>query len=285
MVELGIALVALTVMEIVLGIDNIVFISIQAGKLPKEQRAKARWFGLGAAMGTRILLLFCINWIMQLTSAIFTWSDVLDWLGPGMQETLRLEKAKDWLLEEHHHEIDVFSWKDLVLLVGGLFLINSAVREIHHKMAGIHDDQAEGTKGVSMVSVITQIALLDIIFSLDSVITAVGMVNSGQHAPQGGIWVMVAAVVIAVLVMMFFAGPVGTFVERHPTVKMLALSFLLLIGVMLVADAIGTHISKGYIYFAMGFSLLVEGFNLRAAAMRKQRQLKESEAGKLGSER
>ena len=286
LVELGIALVALTVMEIVLGIDNIVFISIQAGKLPKEQRAKARWFGLGAAMGTRILLLFCINWIMQLTNAIFLWSDVLGWLGEGTLESIGLGNAQDWLRDEHREEINAFTWKDLVLLVGGLFLINSAVREIHHKMEGIHEeDHGQGTKGVTFSSVITQIALLDIIFSLDSVITAVGMVNSGEHAPEGGIYVMIIAVVIAVLVMMFFAGPVGTFVEKHPTVKMLALSFLLLIGVMLVADAAGTHIDKGYIYFAMGFSLLVEVFNLRASAKRKAEQMKESEAGKLGSER
>jgi predicted tellurium resistance membrane protein TerC len=277
-------------MEIVLGIDNIVFISIQASKLPQDQRAKARWFGLAAAMGTRILLLFCINWIMQLTQAIFLWSDLLQWLasrlGDGTMESLGLEKAQSWLLDDHREEINAFTWKDLVLLVGGLFLLNSAVREIHHKMEGFHDDDhTKGTKGVTMTSVITQIAFLDIIFSLDSVITAVGMVNSGEHAPEGGIWVMVIAVVIAVLVMMFFAGPVGTFVEKHPTVKMLALSFLLLIGVMLIADAVGTHIDKGYIYFAMGFSLLVEMFNLRASARRKARQLKESEAGKLGSER
>ena len=289
-VELGIALVALTVMEIVLGIDNIVFISIQAGKLPLEQRAKARWFGLGAAMVTRILLLFCINWIMQLTNAIFTWADVLQWLTPrlgeGTMETLGLEKAEDWLLDERRKDIDAFTWKDLVLLIGGLFLINSAVREIHHKMEGVYDeDHAAGTKGVTMSSVMTQIAFLDIIFSLDSVITAVGMVNTGDRTPEGGIWVMVIAVLIAVLVMMFFAGPVGTFVEKHPTVKMLALSFLLLIGVMLVADAVGTHIDKGYIYFAMGFSLLVEVFNLRAAAKRKTKQMKESEAGKSGSDK
>lgn len=290
MVELGIALVALTVMEIVLGIDNIVFISIQTAKLPKAQRAGARWFGLGAAMGTRILLLFCINWIMQLTQAIFLWTDVIDWLtarfGEGFTSGLGLGQAKTWLVDEHHEAVNAVTWKDLVLLVGGLFLLNSAVREIHHKMEGFHDDDhADKGTGVTMTSVIIQIGLLDIIFSLDSVITAVGMVNSGEHAPPGGIYVMITAVVIAVLVMMFFAGPVGAFVERHPTVKMLALSFLLLIGVMLIADAVGTHIDKGYIYFAMGFSLLVEGFNLRATAQRKARQLKESAAGQLGSER
>jgi predicted tellurium resistance membrane protein TerC len=289
MVELGIALVALTVMEIVLGIDNIVFISIQASKLPKDQRARARWFGLGAAMGTRILLLLGINWIMQLTNAIFTWSDLLDWAAPWLgaraMESLGLESAQDWLLDDHHKEVNAFTWKDLVLLVGGLFLLNSSVREIHNKMEGAHEDHAEHGTGESLLSIVVQIGLLDIIFSLDSVITAVGMVNSGEGAHPGGIWVMIAAIVIAVLVMMFFAGPVGRFVEKHPSVKMLALSFLLLIGVMLVADAAGTHIEKGYIYFAMGFSLLVEVLNLRAAARRKQRQVKESEAGKLGSER
>lgn len=280
MVELGIALVALTVMEIVLGIDNIVFISIQASKLPKEQRATARWFGL--AMGMRIVLLFFINAIMQLTQSIFLWSDLIDllryWLGEWSSDGLGLAQAKEWL--EKHEDVNAATWKDLVLLIGGLFLLNSAVREIHHKMEGVEEKHADaGTAGVTLTSVIIQIGLLDIIFSLDSVITAVGMVNRGEHAPEGGIYVMITAIVIAVLVMMFFAGPVGTFVERHPTVKMLALSFLLLIGVMLIADAVGTHIDKGYIYFAMGFSLLVEAFNLRASAKRKLQQMKESEAG------
>jgi predicted tellurium resistance membrane protein TerC len=284
MVELGIALVALTVMEIVLGIDNIVFISIQTAKLPKSQRPMARWIGLGAAMGTRILLLFCINWIMSLVHPIWRWSDVVDMLGTS-PESLGLGGAKEWLLQEAHEDVNVVSWKDLVLLGGGLFLLNSSVREIHHKMEGVAEDHAEHGTGVSFGSVIFQIGLLDIIFSLDSVITAVGMVNSGEHTPSGGIWVMVTAIVIAVLVMMFFAGPVSHFVEKHPTVKMLALSFLLLIGVMLVADALGTHIDKGYIYFAMGFSLLVEMFNLRASAKRKLRQMKESEAVREGRER
>jgi predicted tellurium resistance membrane protein TerC len=289
MVELGIALVALTVMEIVLGIDNIVFISILTARLPKAQRPTARWFGLAAAMGTRILLLLCINWIMQLTQPIFLWSDLIAWLASALGDWsnagLHLADATKWLLDEHHEAVNAVTWKDIVLLVGGLFLLNSSVREIHHKMEGIHEDHAEQGTGVSVTSVVIQIGVLDIIFSLDSVITAVGMVNSGEHAPPGGIYVMITAIVIAVMVMMFFAGPVGRFVERHPTVKMLALSFLLLIGVMLVADAIGTHISKGYIYFAMGFSLLVETLNLRVSARRKARLLQESEAGKLGSER
>jgi predicted tellurium resistance membrane protein TerC len=267
MVELGIALVALTVMEIVLGIDNIVFISIQTSKLPKAQRPRARWIGLAAAMGTRILLLVCINWIMRLTQPAFE----LSWLGIG----------KEWLTEKVHEHINVVTWKDLVLLGGGLFLLNSSVREIHHKMEGHQEDHADHGTGVTMTSVILQIGLLDIIFSLDSVITAVGMVNSGENAPPGGIYVMITAIVLSVIVMMFFAGPVSHFVEKHPTVKMLALSFLLLIGVMLVADALGTHIEKGYVYFAMGFALLVEGFNLRASARRKQRQMEAAATGDL----
>ena len=287
-VELLIALVALTIMEIVLGIDNIVFISIQTSKLPKAQRPRARWIGLAVAMGSRILLLFCINWIMQLTQAIFLWSSVLDWatsaLGASL-DGLGLNATREWLIDEQHHHTNEVTWKDLVLLVGGLFLLASSVREIHHKMEGEQEDHADHGTGVTMSSVILQIGLLDIIFSLDSVITAVGMVNSGENAPPGGIWVMVTAVVISVLVMMFFAGPVSNFVEKHPTVKMLALSFLLLIGVMLVADAVGTHIEKGYIYFAMGFSLLVEAFNLRSAAKRKLRTMKESEASKHSSDR
>ncbi len=263
MVELGIALVALTVMEIVLGIDNIVFISIQSSKLPVEQRARARWIGLAAAMGTRIALLFTINWIMQLTQPFFHFSD----LGFG----------KQWL--EEHKLVNELSAKDLVLLAGGLFLLHSSVREIHHNVEGLGEDAHANRAGsASFVSVIIQIAILDIIFSLDSVITAVGMVQSGEDAHPGGIYVMIIAIVLAVLVMMFFAGPVSAFVEKHPTVKMLALSFLLLIAVMLIAEAAGTHIEKGYIYFAMGFSLMVEFLNLRAKAKRKKKR--QGEVGK-----
>lgn len=286
--ELIIALVALTVMEIVLGIDNIVFISIQSSKLPVEQRPRARWIGLAVAMGSRILLLFCINWIMQLTQAIFLWSSVLEWATGSMGsslDSLGLKATREWLIDEQHHHVNEVTWKDLVLLVGGLFLLASSVREIHHKMEGQHEDHSEQGTGVTMRSVLIQILLLDVVFSLDSVITAVGMVNTGDHHQPGGIYVMIAAIVISVLVMMFFAGPVSNFVEKHPTVKMLALSFLLLIGVMLIADAVGTHIDKAYIYFAMGFSLLVEFFNLRASAKRKQRTMKESEASKHSSDR
>jgi predicted tellurium resistance membrane protein TerC len=260
-------------MEIVLGIDNIVFISIQTGKLPQEQRARARWLGLGLAMGARILLLLAINWILGLVQPAFHLSS--------------LGIAAEWLRDPTHEEIDVVSWKDLILLGGGLFLLWSSVREIHHKMEGEHEEHHQTSGRVTMSSVLIQIGLLDIIFSLDSVITAVGMVHSGdggQSPYEHGLYIMIAAIVLAILVMMFFAGPVSAFVEKHPTVKMLALSFLLLIGVMLIAEAIGTHIDKGYIYFAMGFSLMVEFFNLRAAAKRKEkaRLLKEHAAYEAG---
>jgi predicted tellurium resistance membrane protein TerC len=244
-----IALVALTAMEIVLGIDNIVFISVVSSRLPEAERKSARQIGLLAAMGTRILLLLTLTWIMRLTQPMVTLSQFglpADW--------------SEWLA--HHKELNEFSWRDLILLLGGLFLIRSSVVEIHNKIEGAHDDHQKG-KGVTFRGVITQIAILDIIFSLDSVITAVGMAES--------LWVMVTAVVLAVIVMMIFAGTISGFVERHPTVKMLALSFLLLIGVMLVAEGVGTHIEKGYIYFAMGFALLVEFLNLRAQAKAARR--------------
>jgi predicted tellurium resistance membrane protein TerC len=224
--EAAIALVTLTVLEIVLGIDNIIFISILAGKLPAAQQSRARVVGLGLAMGTRILLLLSLTWIMRLTSPLFT---VIG------QE---------------------ISGRDLILGLGGLFLIWKSVHEIHVRLEG--DNEADGVtpKAVTMQSVLIQIALLDIVFSLDSVITAVGMADQVE--------IMIAAVVIAVGFMMFSARPVSAFVERHPTVKMLALSFLLLIGVSLIAESLDQHIPKGYIYFAMAFSVLVEMLNLRA---------------------
>lgn len=250
MVEL-VALLALTAMEIVLGVDNIVFISVVSAKLPREQQAKARWIGLLAAMGCRLLLLLGITWIIGLTHPAFTLT------GIGIPES--------WFsgVEGHaREEMTNVSWKDIILLLGGLFLIRSSVIEIHHKMEGAHPS-ASDLKKITFGQVIFQIVLLDIIFSIDSVITAVGMVKS--------IWVMMTAVVIAVGVMMIFAERISGFVEKHPTVKMLALSFLLLIGVMLVAEGAGTHIDKGYIYFAMAFALGVEVLNLRmkAAAARK----------------
>ena len=242
-----IALVALTAMEIVLGIDNVVFISVVSSRLPEDQQKKARQIGLLAAMGTRILLLLTLTWIMGLHKPIFHLSD--------------LGVAGGWLRDRA--EIDSISWRDLILLAGGLFLIRSSVLEIHHKIEGQHEEHANAAK-VSFRQVIFQIAILDIIFSLDSVITAVGMAES--------IWVMVLAVMLAVGVMMVFAGRVSEFVEKHPTVKMLALAFLLMIGVMLVAEGLGTHIEKGYIYFAMAFSLLVEVLNLRAKAKAEKKR-------------
>ena len=219
-----IALVTLSVLEVVLGIDNVIFISILAGKLPKAQQEKARRIGLMAAMGMRILLLMSIAWIVRLTQPLFT---VLD------------------------HPI---SGRDLILIVGGLFLLFKATREIHDKLEG-EEGHVTARVAPTLAAVITQIMLLDIVFSLDSVITAVGMADD--------LSVMVAAVVIAVAIMMFAARPVSNFVESHPTVKVLALSFLLLIGVSLIADGFGAHIPKGYIYFAMGFSVFVEMINLR----------------------
>jgi predicted tellurium resistance membrane protein TerC len=232
-----IALVALTAMEIVLGIDNIVFISVVAGRLPPSEQPWARRLGLAAAMVMRIVLLLAITWIMTLTYPAFT----LDMAGIGAE----------WL--QARHEINEVTYKDLILLAGGLFLIRSSVIEIHKKVEGAGEGHQAKPAGFS--GVIFQIAIMDIIFSLDSVITAVGMAET--------LWVMITAVVVAVGVMLVFSGMISDFVSRHPTVKMLALAFLLLIGVMLVADALGTEIPKGYIYFAMAFSLLVEFLNLR----------------------
>jgi predicted tellurium resistance membrane protein TerC len=218
------ALLTLTALEIVLGIDNIIFISILAGKLPENLRAKARTIGLGLAMGTRILLLLSISWVIGLTDPWFTIAD---------------------------HD---FSGRDLILLGGGLFLLGKATFEIHEKLEG-HEAAGPVKAAASFSSVIIQIILLDIVFSLDSVITAVGMADDVE--------VMIAAVVIAVFVMLVAAGPLSEFVDQHPTVKILALSFLLLIGMSLVAEGFHQHIPKGYIYFAMGFSVMVEIINLR----------------------
>lgn len=214
---------SLTLLEIVLGIDNIVFISVLAGKLPEHQQAKARTVGLALAMITRILLLLSLAWIMRLTDPLFA------------------------VLGEE------ISGRDLILIAGGLFLVAKSTHEIHHKLEG--EDRTEVRAYPSFRSVIIQILLLDVVFSLDSVITAIGMVKQVE--------VMIAAVIVAVGVMMVSAGAIGRFVEKHPTVKMLALSFLLLIGVTLIAEGFEQHISKGYIYFAMGFSVFVEMLNLR----------------------
>jgi predicted tellurium resistance membrane protein TerC len=219
------ALVSLCAMEVVLGIDNIVFIAILAGKLPPEQRNKIQRLGIGLALIVRIGLLFGISWVMGLKAGLFS---VLD------------------------HEV---TGRDLILLVGGLFLIVKATNEVHHKLQGTHDEDGKSTAQVTASAVVAQIVAIDLVFSLDSVITAVGMVDE--------IWLMVVAVLVAVSVMLVFANPIAKFIETHPTLKILALSFLMLIGVMLVADGLGQHIHKGYIYFAMAFSLGVEFINLR----------------------
>jgi predicted tellurium resistance membrane protein TerC len=249
-----IALLTLTALEIVLGIDNIVFISILAGKLPGEQAAQARKLGLGAALVTRILLLLSIAWIIRLTAPLFS---VL---------------GRD------------ISGRDLILIAGGLFLLAKSTHEIHERLEG-EEQHARPAQAPSLTGVVIQIGLLDIIFSLDSVITAVGMANQ--------LWVMITAIVIAIGIMLWSSAGIMSFVNRHPTVKMLALSFLLLIGFSLVVEGLEFHIPKGYIYFAMGFSVFVEMLNLRLRARRAEpihlrtpyvhEELEGREAGELGS--
>jgi predicted tellurium resistance membrane protein TerC len=234
--EAWISLFTLTLLEIVLGIDNIIFISILSGKLPANQQKKGRQLGLGLAMITRVLLLLSLSWVMTLTSPIFS---IGSWFGIADAE---------WM-----HKLEI-SGRDLILIIGGLFLIYKSTHEIHEKLESEDEKEAKG-KVHSFAGVIVQILLLDIVFSLDSVITAVGMADHVE--------VMIAAVVIAVIIMMFSAGGISNFVNNHPTVKMLALSFLLLIGVSLLAEGFEQHIPKGYIYFAMAFSVLVEMLNLK----------------------
>lgn len=219
-----IALLTLTALELVLGVDNIIFISILVDKLPDGQRNRARFIGLALAMIARVLLLFSLSWLIQLTAPMFT---------------------------IFGNEI---SGRDLILLIGGLFLIGKSTHEIHQKLEGEHGEHSARI-APSFTSVLIQIAILDIVFSLDSVITAIGMADE--------LSIMVLAVIIAIIFMMLFAKPLGDFVEQRPTVKMLALSFLLLIGTALFADGLDTHIPKGYIYSAMGFSVFVEMLNLR----------------------
>jgi predicted tellurium resistance membrane protein TerC len=240
------ALVALTVMEVVLGIDNIIFLAILTGRLPATQQGKARFLGMALALGARLLLLFGLSWLLGLTQTVFRLTDLgvpAGWLSPAANE---------------------LSWRDLILLGGGLFLIAKSTYEIHHKLErGADKPSLRGPARLGWTLV--QIAVLDIVFSLDSVITAVGMSRQ--------LWVMVTAMIIAVGVMLVFAGPVSRFVGRHPSLQMLALSFLILIGVQLVAEGIEKHIERGYLYFAMAFSLVVEMLNLR------QRKVAAEEAG------
>ena len=241
--EALIALVALTVMEIVLGIDNIIFIAIVTDKLPEDEQPLARKAGLAAALVMRVLLLLTLTWIMGLTEPLFKLTSL------GIPATL--------LPEARFDVVNEVSWRDLILLGGGLFLIGKSVDEIHDRFEGDQDDE-DIKAPKSFKSVLIQIAVLDIIFSLDSVITAVGMVEPSQ------LWVMITAVCVAVAVMMIFAESVSRFVKNHPSVKMLALSFLIMIGIMLVAEGLGSHIEKGYIYFAMAFAVVVESLNLWA---------------------
>ena len=225
------ALLTLTVLEVVLGIDNVIFISILAGRLPKAQQARARFLGLAVAMVSRIALLFSISWVMRLTDTLFVVAD------------------------------EDISGRDLILLLGGLFLMAKATHEIHNKLEGEEHGAEGGGAGATMASVLFQILLLDLVFSLDSVITAVGMADE--------ISIMVIAVMVAVGIMMVLAGSISAFVDTHPTVKILALSFLLLIGVMLVAESFEQHIPKGYLYFAMAFSVFVEMINLKIRSKRR----------------
>ena len=236
--EAWIALTTLTLLEIVLGVDNIIFISILVGRLPEAQRQRARLLGLTFAMGTRILLLLLLTWIMRLQTNLFT-----------------------------AFGVDI-SGRDLILIGGGLFLIAKATLEIHSSLEGEHAEGQE-SRHAKFLSVILQIGIIDIVFSLDSVITAVGLAND--------VIVMIIAIVIAVIVMMFAAASIGRFVDDHPTIKMLALSFLVLIGVALIAEGADVHVPKSYIYFAMAFSVVVEMLNLRVRRGRSPIQLKKKE--------
>ena len=244
--EIWIAFFTLTALEIVLGIDNIIFISILVSRLPTHQQAKGRFIGLSLAMGTRILLLLSITWIMRLTT------DLFEIMGQG------------------------FSGRDLILLFGGLFLLFKSTVEIWHSVEGEAEAEHSSSVKAGFVSVILQIAVIDIIFSLDSVITAVGLV---QHVP-----VMIAAIMISIVVMMLAASTISEFIEKHPSLKVLALSFLIVVGTLLIAEAFGVHVPKGYIYFAMAFSLGVEALNIKMrGAMKNKRVLQAAEQSKQDS--
>lgn len=239
--QAAIALLTLTALEIVLGIDNIIFIAIIAGKLPEEKRAKARNLGLLLAMVQRILLLLVIGWIIGLNKELFAIA------GRG------------------------FTGKDIILLTGGVFLIAKAVKEIHEKIEGDPEHIIKTTKRISFRSVLLQIILIDAVFSVDSILTAVGLV------PPKHIEIMITAVVISVIIMMLAAGPISRFVEKHPTIKMLALAILVMIGVLLVAEGLGEHFPRGYVYFAMAFSLVVEMLNIHAGKRRAKKHAANAE--------
>ncbi|MCU1717996.1 TerC family protein [Pseudomonas sp. 5P_3.1_Bac2] len=241
--ELWVAFLTLTALEIVLGIDNIIFISILVSRLPKHQQARGRFFGLALAMGTRILLLLSISWVMRLTT------DLFHVFGQGI------------------------SGRDLILFFGGMFLLFKSTAEIYHGLEGEDESQNGGGKAYGFMGIIIQIAIIDIVFSLDSVITAVGLVN---HVP-----IMVAAIVISVFVMMLSAGTISNFIDKHPSLKILALSFLIVVGTLLVAEAFDVHVPKGYVYFAMAFSLAVEAVNIRMRIARARAKEEELDPVKL----
>ncbi len=240
-VQAAVALFTLTLLEIVLGIDNIIFISILSKKLGPDRADKARVIGLALAMIMRVGLLLSISWIMSLTNAVPILSGVI-------QPMLGNEQP--------------FNWRDVILLVGGLFLIYKSVTEIHEKLEGEEHEQSVGT-GVSFSSVLVQILIMDLIFSLDSVITAVGMVQTAPEHRSVGLTIMITAIVISIGVMLFASKSIADFVDRHPTIKMLALSFLVLIGAVLIVDATHRHVPKGYIYFSMAFAIGVELLNMK----------------------
>lgn len=222
--QIWIAFITLAFLELVLGIDNVIFVSILSGKLPEKDQPRARFIGLSLALVMRVILLFSLTWVMGLTAPLFT------------------------VLSQH------VSGRDIILLIGGLFLIFKSTHEIHGSLEGT-EGEASARPYAGFAGVIIQIMLLDIVFSLDSVITAIGMVSN--------VWIMIAAVIVSIVAMMLFAGTIGAFVQRHPTIKMLALSFLLLIGTTLIAEGLEFHIPKGYVYFAMAFSVFVEMLNIR----------------------
>ena len=227
-----VSFLSLTIMEIVLGVDNIIFISILTGRLPKELQEKARAIGISLALLIRIALLFALSWLIGLTDPLFTLFD--------FQAT----------------------WRDLILLAGGLFLLYKSTQEIHHKLEGQEEDEAN-IKPLSMNSAIVQIVLLDIVFSFDSILTAIGLVQN--------IAIMIAAVIVSMVIMLLSAKKISDFIHRHPTVKMLALSFLLMIGLLLIVDAFHVHVPKGYVYFAIFFSLMVEVLNIQVRKRRKSK--------------
>jgi predicted tellurium resistance membrane protein TerC len=257
-----IALITLAGLEIVLGIDNVVFIAILCGKLPPEKREKARKLGLFLAMFIRILLLLSINWIMGLTKVLFTLPDPFGWFADPHTSGAATQVATLATTAAAHSGLGI-TGKDLILILGGLFLIFKATMEIHEKLEGDTHLDKDKSKAVTFGKVLIQILLLDIVFSLDSVITAVGMASKY-------LWVMIAAVIIAVGVMMAFSGYITRYIEKHPTLKILALSFLVLIGVVLVVEGFHGHVAKGYIYFAMAFSVIVEMINIRFRKVSKK---------------